>query len=154
MFGKKKKWINKGWDIATSLLSEKKPDIFPAVSKVPAFVLEDRFIIFYAMDLLCNPKQEFWIITGDLPPAVIDAKDVEDEREAVTLFGQLYTHDGEIVTGKSDGQVMLSDAVIGDKKYDKNFGEYLYSIGSYLSEMGRSFPWDEYGINGKVFEIK
>lgn len=67
-------WINNGWNIATKLLGNVKPDVFPCVSKIPTIVFKDKFIVFYAIDPLKKPKQEFWIITGDLPPAIVAAE--------------------------------------------------------------------------------
>ncbi|MFW2503372.1 DUF4826 family protein [Clostridium diolis] len=147
-------WINNGWNIATKLLSNVKPDILPCVSKIPTIVFEDKFIVFYAIDPLKKPKQEFWIIIGNLPPAIVDAKKAKDEREAIILFGELYQHDGQIIQENGEKAFMLPSLVIENKKDDKEFGKYLNNIGNYLCEMGKSFSWNEYGIKGKVFSIK
>lgn len=147
-------WINHGWNIATKLLSDLYLDIFPCVSRVPTIVFKDKFIVFYAIDPLKKPKQEFWIITGEFPPAIVDAAKAKDEREAIILFGELYRHDGQIIQNNDKKNFMLPSFVVENKKDDKEFGKYLVTIGNYLCEMGKSFPWDEYGIKGKVFSIK
>ncbi len=147
-------WINNGWNIATKLLSTVRPDILPCVSKVPTIVFEDKFIIFYATDPLKSPKLEFWIITGAFPPAIVDARNTKDEREAIILFGEIYQHDGQIIQCGDKRNLMIPYFVIGDKRDDKEFGKFLESIGNYLCEMGKTFPLEEYGIKGKVFSIR
>jgi hypothetical protein len=47
----------------------------------------------------------------------------------------------------------LPDFVLGQNKNDPALGELLVRVGGYLKEMSHSFPWDKYGINGKVFSI-
>lgn len=132
-------WINNGWNIATKLLSHVRPDVLPCVSKVPTIAFENKFIMFYAMDPLKKPKQDFWIITGEFPPAILDATKTKDEREAIILFGKLYCHDGQIIQSNDEKNFMLPSVVIENRKEDKEFGKYLENIGNYFSEMGKSF---------------
>ncbi|WP_010252850.1 DUF4826 family protein [Acetivibrio cellulolyticus] len=147
-------WVKNGWSVATKLLSTLRPDIIPCVSKVPTMVFEDKFIIYYAKDPTKVPQEEYWIINGAFPPALIDAAKTENERDAIKIFGQIYQHDGQVIQGKITGDFKLPLFTIEKSKEDKNFGVFLENIGNYLCSMEKSFPWKEYGINGKVFSVE
>lgn len=146
-------WIKNGWNIATKLLYETNPNTITCVSKTPTMVLEDKFIIFYAIDPLSTPKQEYWIIIGEFPPAIIDATNIENECEAIKLFGKIYSHDGRVIQNNEKKEFMLPVSVIENEKNNKELGIYIENIGKYLLEMGETFPWKKYGIKGKIFSI-
>ncbi|MBQ3420208.1 MAG: DUF4826 family protein [Romboutsia sp.] len=147
-------WIKEEWNKSTKLFNNSKKEGIICISKEPAIAFENRFVIFYAMDLLVEPKKEFWIISGDLPSSIIDAKNISDEKEAIYEFGKVYIHDGGIIESYSNEGFKLPDCVIGDRKNDKEYGKYLCNLGNYLCEFSKSFNWDGYGINGKVFSNK
>jgi len=144
-------WIRNGWKIATRLLAQVEPDAVGCVSTEPALWFDARFVLFYALDLSPDRRREFWIITGEFPPTMVDAGGTVDERDAVRLFGALYRRNGGLIKAGRLGELSLPDFTLGQMKHDPKFGEFLEQIGCYLEEMARTFPWERLGINGKVF---
>jgi hypothetical protein len=144
-------WIRNGWNIATRLLAQVEPQAVGSVSTEPVMVLENRFALFYALDLSPDCRREFWIITGEFPPAIADAGGTLNERDAVRMFGALYRRDGCNIQAGRTSELSLPDFAVGPMKHDAAFGAFLEQIGCYLEEMARTFPWEEYGIRGKIF---
>lgn len=144
-------WIRNGWNIASRLLATVEPDAVGSVSSEPTLVWDDKFILYYAMDLSPDRRREFWIMTGEFPPAIVDASGTVDERDAVRLFGELFRRDGCRIRAGQLNELSLPDFVLGQHKHDPKFGEFLEGIGSYLGGLADTFPWNQFGINGKVF---
>jgi hypothetical protein len=144
-------WIRNGWNIASQLLSRLEPDAVGSISSEPTMVVKERFLLFYGLDLTPDRRRELWIITGEFPPAMIDAGATVDERDAVRRFGALYRYNGSQIKVGRTTDLSLPDFVLGQFKHDPRFGEFLEGIGCYLEDMARTFPWEQYGITGKVF---
>jgi hypothetical protein len=146
-------WVRNGWIAATRLLAELKPKGASLVSKLPAFFLEDRFALFYAVDPITKPERAYWILVGSMPPCVIDAANLENEREALTEFARIYKQDGATIRSRKSRPLTLTDRALGENRNDPRFGEFLEDMGAYLDHTAETFPWMEYGITGKVFSI-
>jgi hypothetical protein len=144
-------WIRNGWNIASRLLATVEPDAVGSVSNTPTLVWDDKFILYYALDLSPDRRREFWIITGEFPPAIVDASGTSDERDAVRLFGELFHREGCHIKAGRLNELSFPDFVLGQYKHDPKYGEFLEGIGSYLRNLADTFPWEQYGISGKVF---
>jgi Domain of unknown function (DUF4826) len=147
-------WVRNGWIIATKLLAEVKPKSPPLVSRLPSFFLTGRFTLFYAIDPISKPEREYWILSGSMPPCLIDAAKLENEREALREFARIYKQDGATIRSRQPRPLTLMAEALGDSLNDPSFGKFLEEIGAYLEHTAETFPWKEYGITGKVFSIK
>ena len=144
-------WVRNGWIIATKLLARIEPEAVPCVSTEPALVWDDKFVLYYALDLSPDRRREFWIMTGEFPPAMVDASGTVDERDAVRLFGRLFQREGYLIKTGKLSELSLPDFTLGQYQNDPKFGEFLEGIGRYLENLADTFPWEQYVINGKVF---
>jgi hypothetical protein len=125
------------------------------VSKQPSLRAEGRFSVYFALGSEnANPKniREYWLIAGTMPPAIILAdKTRDDERMAVKRFGKMYAETGECLL-RGEGMPKGSTVyLLDDHKADPGMHKTILGIGRYLSSMAETFPWDKYGISGKVF---